>query len=231
MLSVVRMYPAEEQAREAIRQLQADELAGDERNIHVFSPMPGNDAQTIDRAIAHGQLPGAYVHVCRRALEKGYHVLSVAPPFIRGSEAEQVMERCGAVDTDQLPSYSISNPTPLSDLLGIPVLTKYKHTFNIKMLTEPKSKTSSFGIPLLTKPKSKTSSFGFPLLTKPKSKTSSFGLPLLTKPKSKTSSFGIPLLSKPKSKDTSFGFKTISHNPAPLSNMFNIPVLSKKDRD
>lgn len=231
MLSIIRMYPSEGQAREAIRLLEEEDLVLDRNKLHLFTPVPGSEAQTIQDAIAHGKLPSDHIHVCTRALQKGNCVLTVYPPFYRGSEAEQIMQGCGAVDTDDLPEYYPSNGTPLSDILGLPLLTSYKHTFNIKMLTAPKSKTSSFGIPLLTKSKSKTSSFGIPLLSKSKSKTSSFGIPLLTKSKSKNSSMGLPLLTKGGSKNSSFGLPLISHNPAPLSNMFNFRLLSKKSQD
>ncbi|MFK8052814.1 MAG: hypothetical protein AB8F65_07545 [Woeseiaceae bacterium] len=230
MLSVVRMYPSEDQARTAIRMLEEEELTG--HNLHLFSPAPGSEAQIIEKAIAHEQLPSSHIHACTRALQKGQYILTVVPPFIRGREAEIIMDSCGPVDTDALPEYYPSNGTPLSDLLGIPTLASYKHTFNMKQLTKSSwSFSSKFGLGMLSSKSTPLSSmFGMKTLTQSKSKTSSFGMSLLSKKATPLSSmFGMKTLSKPKSKRSSFGLPLISHNPAPLSNLFNLRLLSKED--
>lgn len=232
MLSVVRMYPSEDQARKAIHLLEEEELAGN--NLHLFTPVPGNEAQTVHNAIADGQLPDSHIHVCTRALQKGNCILTVVPPFVRGAEAEQIMDSCGPVDTDDLPDYYVKNTKPLSDLLGLPLLTSYQYTFNMKQITSPSwSFSSMFGLGTLSKnPTPLSSMLGLKTVSAAKSKNSSFGLSLLSKKATPLSSaVGAKALSEPKSKNSSFGFPLLSHNPAPLSNLFNLRLLSKKDQD
>ncbi|MFK8032406.1 MAG: hypothetical protein AB8G18_19455 [Gammaproteobacteria bacterium] len=232
MLSVVRMYPSEDQAREAIRLLEKEDLAGS--SMHLFAPVAGSEAQTIKNAIADGQLPGSHIHVCRRALEKGHYVLTVEPHFYRGEETEMIMNSCGAVDTDLLPEYHVYNPAPLSDFFGLPVLAKHNHSLNAKQLTSSSwSFSSMFGLGMLSDKATPLSSiFGLKTLTQAKSKNSSFGLPLLSKkPTPLSSTIGMKPLTSAKSKNSSFGIPLLSHNPAPLSSLFNIRLLSKSTKD
>lgn len=184
---------------------------------------------TIQSATEAGHLPGGYKNFCIQNLGMGRSIVAVRVHFGRGQEAIEIMESCGAIDSGHLPQPISRDPSPFSDFLGIPTLSKSEPMtlltdsdwtlswmFNLKLLSKkPAPLSSMFGMRLLSSSKqSWKSSFGMPLLSDKAAPLSSmFGLKTLTTEKrSWTRSFGMPLLSK---------------NPAPLSTLLGMPTLTK----
>lgn len=190
MLMGVRMYANEQNARDAAAKLVEAELL-DERQIFLFTPGSGGAEEVVEKALQEKTLPGSHARKAVEALGKGQAVLSIVLP-LRGTDALEIMDSCGAVDTGPEPVHYHRDPSPFSDAFGIPVLTKGES--RTRLLSGPKD--SSFGFPTLKKSGSIDSSFGFPTLKKSASKDSSFGLPLLSKN-------GTPLSSM-------FGLKTLT---------------------
>lgn len=226
MSTVVRMYDAEENARNALQLLAGADFGSNE--VFHFQPDAGDPTEVISRAIESGLIPSRYGKACRDALAHGHHVIAVLAAFGTGQMAEELMDSCGPVNTDQLVEYSTSASGPvLSDLLGWSPLSRRKHVMTSRV---SRGWTLSGTIGLKTKTKGGTplsSMLGMNPLTKPKSKTSSFGMPLLSR---KGTMFGFNAIKRehPERFD-SFGIPLISHDPTPLSSMFGLKVLSKKD--
>ncbi|MEM1089781.1 MAG: hypothetical protein AAGI67_05335 [Pseudomonadota bacterium] len=223
MLSTVRLYEQEQQAQEAASQLKQAGFRDD--TIMVLTPGEESAAAVVS-AINKNQMAARFRKVCIQALQNGKTVLAVWPSFGMGLTAEEIMDSFGPVDTDSLPPYVPYDPSPLSDLLGIPTLVKHEHSINIRQLTRPGWTLSSmFGIGLLKR--SDKSIIPMKELNAPKpNRRSSFGIPLL---KSSDSAI-IPMkqLTSSKSKRTSFGLPLLSKNGTPLSSLFNIPTLTKR---
>lgn len=224
MISTVRLYEQEHQAQEAARQLKRIDLR--DEAILILTPA-GDAAAAVASAIDNGRMAERYKQVCTQALQQGRTVLAVEPPFGWGMKTEEIMDSCGPVATESLPEYIPYNPSPLSDLLGIPTLVDFEHSINMKMLTRPGWHFSSlFGLGLLKNPEKPI--IPMKVLTTPKSNwTRSFGLPLLSKNPDKPV-IPMKVLTTPKSKRSSFGIPLLSKNPTPLSSLFNIPVLTKR---
>lgn len=205
MLMGVRIYTEEQHARDAAAALMA---AGLSRSaVNVLVPVAGQEAATVHSAIDDRRLPGSHVHAATEALRKGQTVLAVDLPY-ESQVAIDIMERYGPVETDTLPSLPRRNPAPLSDLLGIPVLSGTES--RATLVSGGRSRFVMDFFPLLKDGVAKKrTSFGFPLLKKGLTgKDKSFGFPLLKEPVAKKNkSFGFPMLSKPVHKrETSFGF-------------------------
>lgn len=204
MLMGVRMYADEQHARDAAAALVA---AGLRRNaVNVLVPESGREAQIVRSAIDDRRLPGSHVHVATEALRKGQTVLSVDLPY-ESQVAIDIMERYGPVETEKLPRVPRRSPAPLSELLGIPVLSS---SSSRATLARGQSRFVMDFFPLLKEGVAKKDrSFGLPLLKEGLTrKDKSFGFPLLKEGLTKKDkSFGIPLLKEPVSKkDRSFGF-------------------------
>ena len=160
------------------------------------------------------ELPLPYRRLITENVQRGRVAVLVKPAFGFGARAKAVLDSCNPVDVE-MPEYKAPQPAPLSEFLGIPVLTDTKPrarliprpsgtSFGFGLLsTNPAPLSSLLGLKVLSNGPG-NSSFGLPLLSKPKSHwTSSFGLPLLSKSQSRwTSSFGLPLLSKSQSRWT-----------------------------
>ncbi len=231
MLTVVRFFESEEAAQGAVASLTDLEFRAED--ITTLSSGDGDAAAVIDKAIRSGVVPGQYRKVCTDALASGHSLVAIEPPFGRGDLAKRVMAKAGAVGTENLPEYIPYNPSPLSDFLGIPTLVSYKHSFNIRQLSDF-SLSGSIGFGELSKkPTPLSSMVGMKTLTTPKpGRKSSFGMPLLSKGSTPLSSMiGMKMLTTPKpNRRSSFGFPLLSNNKTPLSSLFNFPLLSKRNR-
>lgn len=229
MMVTVRIYPSEAQAREAASRL--DQAGFDD--VAIFTSTADEADMLVRRAVREGRLPGSYTGVCIRSLQQGRAVVAVPTPYGAGQLAIDVLESCGAVDSDALPPYLTRNPAPLSDFLGIPVLAKFSSMTDLSIIPY------TFGAPKLSRNAAPLSSlFGLKTLSASKTKrTSSFGLPLLSRnPAPLSSLFRIKTLTSSGSKrKSSFGLPLLSKNPTPLSSLFGLRVLSKRrtkqDRD
>ncbi|MFK8015138.1 MAG: hypothetical protein AB8G17_06825 [Gammaproteobacteria bacterium] len=215
MTDNARIFETEDQAHNAIERLVAGGF--NKSDTLLLTPSTGNHEGAVMAAIADGFMPSAYRRSITQSLEQGRSVVAITPPFGSAQLAAEILEECNPVDTDSIPEISYSNPTPLSDFLGIPALS------NVRSTTTVSNRTTFSSSSLLSK---KTTIFGFKTLTDNKSKSSSFGLPLLSK---KTTILGFKPLTSNKSKDRSFGIRLLSSNPTPISSMFGMRVLSRRD--
>ncbi len=161
-----------------------------------------------------------------KALSEGKSLVAVAAPFGGGETVLAILQE----DGELLETATPTNPSPLSDTFGIPVLTD--STPSTGLLPHSWSFSSMFGMKLLSSGATPLSSmFGLKTLTAPKKNwKSSFGMPLvINKAAPLSSSVGMPLLKKtPRERNSSFGFPLLSKNPAPLSSLFGLPVLTKR---
>lgn len=223
----VRIYESEQAADAAAARL-AEAGFRDYRALHPGS-LAGKEVEAVRSASRDGLLPKDRVNAYARQLEQGRSLVAVKAPFRRGVEAIRLLGGDGTVDDDALSPHAPSDPSPLSDVLGLPTLTD----------SEPKAKLASsswtlsglFGFSLLSDdPTPLSSRFGLTVLKateRPWDK--SFGQPLLSDdPAPLSSRLGMKTLTGPKRPwESSFGLPLLSANPAPLSTMLGLKILSK----
>ncbi len=190
----VRIFDSETDARSAMARLAESGFS----DPKVLSGASGGDLEAVvRRAVDNGVLAGHQASFCLRNLKDGRSAVAVSANFGFAQEAIKVMAMCGARTDETPPTVERGNPAPLSDLLGLPTLSRARPT------TELASSSWYF-----------SSSFGFGLLSGNAVPLSSlFGLKTLTQPKRDwRTSFGLPLLSS---------------NPAPLSSMLNMRTVKE----
>ncbi|MEM8982753.1 MAG: hypothetical protein AAGC71_06980 [Pseudomonadota bacterium] len=228
MLANVRMFESTDTARRALDKIKEENVVGDGAWLISADPMK-SAAEVVDAAIAAEQLPDYFRHVARRALERGQTIASVKPVFGFGGYVEKILDENGAVSSDELPTYTPYNPTPLSDLLGWGTLTSYQYTFNIKQITNDTwFLTTGRKGRFLLKP-NRPWLPGKTIKRKPAGWPWSVFLPALGK--SKPFLPGKKIKRKPAGWPWSVFLPSLVHNPAPLSNLFNLPLLSKRNDD
>ena len=234
MIPTVRIFDSEERAGEAARLLV--ERGFPESDILFITPTPGQESTDVRSAVEEGRLPGSHARTCIASLEQGRSIVAVRAIFGRGQLAERTLDGCGPVDTDLLPAYVARNPSPLSDLLGIPTLTRGgDQPRGGRLLSSYFTLSSVFGIGLLSRnPAPLSSLFGMKLLSAPKKPwTRSLGFGLLSRnPAPLSSMLGLKLLTSRKRARSMVS--VLSKDPAPLSSMLGIPVLTrsrKRDKD
>ncbi|MEM1436242.1 MAG: hypothetical protein AAGG11_19480 [Pseudomonadota bacterium] len=217
MLITVRVYENETSAGDAAARLT--ERGFRPQLTTVLTASQGEPAQVIRAAVQAENLPREYRTMATRLLEEGKSIVAVFPPFGSGLLVESLLDEFNPIADVDFPFIRRYSPAPLSDLLGVPVLSDEK----------------TFGDPLLSSnPAPLSSRFGWGLLSSNSTPLSSrFGMKLLSKPKENwKSSFGMPLLSNPKGNwQSSFGFPMLSKNPTPLSSLFGFALLSEKNTD
>lgn len=224
----VRLYESDEAAKATADRLTA---AGYPNNM-VLNPSDaaGREPDAVEAAVRQGFLPARQAAVCVRGLQQGRSVVAAKAPFGRGQDVLNIMEGAGAVDSDVLRRYVPGNPSPLSDALGLPTLSRVKPVTNLARSSW--SFSSMFGLSLLSKSAAPLSSMiGFkPVLERKKNWTSSMGLPLLSRNAAPLSSvFGAQTVYSPKRPwQWSWGMPMLTDNPAPLSSLFGIPTLTRK---
>jgi len=189
MANSVRFYETAEQAQDAAAKLR--EIGLGDNMIGLLTPAIGAEESAVRDAIAAGTLPGTQINVVTQALRDGRSVLSVELPYGAGQRVDDILESFNPVDSDKLVSVPDSNPSPLSDFLGIPTLVSGSGSSTTRLLDGPKER--SMGFPLLTK--GGRPMFGVKL--KQFRKNSSMGLPLLSNNAAPLSSmFKLKLLTK-----------------------------------
>ncbi|MEO1033984.1 MAG: hypothetical protein AAFX44_00365 [Pseudomonadota bacterium] len=226
MLATVRMFESAENARRALDKLDEEDLIGD--GAWIITSEPSRLAsETVAEAIEKEQLPSYFQHVARRALERGHSVVSVKPVFGVGRIVERTLDEFGTVNSDELPEYLPPNPAPLSDFLGWPTLASYQYTFNAKQITSRTwFLTTGRQGRFLLKP-NRPWLPGMTIKRRPPGWPWSMFLPALGKPKPFLP--GMKIKRRPAGWPWSVFLPTLVHNPAPLSNLFNLPLLSKRD--
>lgn len=191
MSLTVRIYETEQQARNAVAKLVEKDFPAD--SIYLLTPKPGQEEQSVAAAIGGGRLPPSHANLAKQMIRKGRSIVALELRYGMGQVAIDIMDSCGAVDTDKLPEYLPRNPSPFSDSFGLPVLLRDSRSTTKLLSRSSTAFRTSFGIPLLSKNQRGKASLSS------KRKNSSFGLPLLSKnQRGKSSSFGFSTLSRAK---------------------------------
>lgn len=200
MIPYARVFESEQKARDAVSKLAEGGISADA----VLLIGPGAGADAVKKAIDEERLPYEFLNVGPQELEKGHTIVAVRAALGRGKPVVDALDACGPVEVT-FPKVTRNSPSPLSDLLGLPVLSDPK---SYATLSDHDAFTTDWFMSLLTK--SQKPWFG--TLSKPKKNwKSSFGFPLLTRtggpvlpgkllsppPKDWRSSFGYALLAEP----------------------------------
>lgn len=178
MSFIGRMYETEAQARVAMEKLKEDGFA----ESAMFLVPPGTTAEAMPAGVSRDH---AFTYA--RGIKHGNTLLLVQTGFGWGETVSRIMDACGPVSTRSLPLLRPRNPTPFSNLIGMPTLSTRGRSYFSKMLPELTSPgfhfSSTFGMKLLSQKKGPwEKSFGLPLLSRKKGTwEKSFGLPLLKK--------------------------------------------------
>ncbi|MGF1465578.1 MAG: hypothetical protein ACFCGT_05545 [Sandaracinaceae bacterium] len=217
------MYETEGQAQEAVEKLREYRIQADAATI--LAPSAGQEQRTVDDAVSSGRLAPVFAKACVAGLRQGRWVVAINTPFGIGSQVEDVLRRYGPIDTSTLPVARTNMAAPLSEALGLPVLTEgkskavlaFSDTYFTPNLLLSNSRSTSFGLPQLTGGKGPyRSTFGIPLLTN--GRATIIPMPTLTGTSggAYSSTFGIPLL---------------WNSSTPLSGLFGLPVLTRRSGD
>ena len=229
MLPYVRVYASEDAAKEIAARLAQAGL--DNQRTYLAGSLKGQEDSALRAAAEEGFLPGSHIAICTGILKQGRSLVSVKAPFGQGELAIEIMQGDGDTLGEALPEPVVRNPSPLSDALGLPVLSDPTSMTELKESSW--SLSGLLGLGLLGGGAAPLSSlFGMKTLTAQKRPwTSSFGMSLLSRnPAPLSSMLGMKTLTAQKRPwNTSWGFRMLSRNPTPLSSMFGMRVLSKDD--
>jgi hypothetical protein len=232
VITYVRLFETADEARGAANELAE---AGLRRDTFLLLTGAEGAEEAVAEAVKDGTLPGEYRAASTQALKDGRSVLAIPAPLGWGEYTLQVMDEYGAVDTDTLPERVYRNPSPLSDALGMPVLTDGRWTLFGALVSSDFALSSAFGMKLLSSKATPLSSlFGLKVLSTPKRPWNrSLGLPLLTdKAAPFSSAVGLKTLSEPKRPRTSsFGLPLLSRNPTPLSSFLGLKTLTDESKE
>ena len=244
MIPYFRIYESESQAQVAIDRLweqdhglrkgstaimSAETHAGPrEQDGDVAEPVEAEPVEAVAEPALYAELPFPYRRIITENVQRGYAAVLVKPGYGFSARVKAVLNSCNPVDVE-IPEYKAPQAAPLSEFLGIPVLTDTKP--RARLIPRPSGTSFGFGL-LSTNPAPLSSLLGLKVLSN-RPGNSSFGLPLLSKSKSSwTTSFGLPLLSKSKSRwTTSFGLPLLSKSKSRWIRSFGLPLLSKSDRN
>lgn len=194
MSFIGRIYETEAQARAAMGNLKEDGFAEET----MFLVPPGTMADAMPAGVPRDQ---AFTYA--RGIAHGHTLLLVQAAFGWGEKVSQIMDAFGPVSTRSLPMLRPRNPSPFSNLFGMPTLSTRGRSYFSRAFPEQTNPgfhaSSKVGMKLLSQTKDTwAKSFGLPLLTQKKGTwEKSFGLPLLSRKKGTwEKSFGFPLLKR-----------------------------------
>ncbi len=228
MASIVRLFETDEAAAAASEGLVAAGFRTDD--ILVISAAIEDRAQAVSDAIGSGFLrSGSLEDCCLGALERGLSVVSVKAQFGQGQRATWALHAHGPVETDSIPVYESGQPAPLSDLLGMPLLSSHSRA-GAGLADSNFSLSRLFGMRLLSR--NGRLWFGMKALSSSqRAKRRSFGLPLLSSDPAPLSKLLMwKTLSASKGRwTTSFGLPLLSSNPTPLSSLLGMAPLTKEN--
>ena len=227
MPAMVRAFSTEEAAREAARKLE--EAGYGIQTVLTPSSVTGREEEAVSQAVKDGLLP--FAATCVFQLKRGRSLVGLNVSYGKGVRAERILDGAGAIDSHMMASYSTSDPAPLSELSGLPLLSAYSSS--TQLASSSYSFSSMFGLGLLSNKAAPFSSMlSWRTLSKPKPGPwrTSFGLPMLSDNAAPLSSMIMlkPLTSPKKGPwEWSLGYPLLSNNPTPLSSMLGIPTLLK----
>ncbi len=237
MQTLSRLYSTQGQATGAVNQLIYSRFSAE--TIFVIGPPGGRGAgalpdgvstDDIATAIMKGYLLKSHARIYAEGVAGGGTLVIVHAAFGTALEATEILDSFSPADAGiveaKYPSQPWDDAAPLSSALHMPVLTKSWRLPDLMPST-----FTVFSIPALTHGKPPYSGFlGLPLLTKNRRRSTGFlGLPLLLKNRRKPTGFlGLPLLTKSRPGPTGFlGLKLLTSNPAILSSLLHLPVLTR----
>ncbi|MCU0975098.1 MAG: general stress protein [Steroidobacteraceae bacterium] len=201
---IVRMYEAEQQARDAVQKLKDEGFPEDQ--IFLVTPRSGNTAEAIAAAIMAGFVLRSHARIYAEGIQRGRSLVVVRASFGHSQDAIDILNGFGPVDTGlrlpKEPSIAWDEAAPLSSAFRLPVL--------IRNSPAPMSRT--FGMPPLSKGRTGWLTALFGELTKPDYAFSSV--------------FGMSLLSRnPAPLSSLFGLKTVTSSSGPWKTSFGLPLL------
>ncbi len=202
---IVRMYEAEQQARDAVQKLKDEGFPEDQ--IFLVTPQSGSSAEAIAAAIMAGFVLRSHAKIYAEGIQRGRSLVVVRAAFGHSQDAIDILSSFGPVDTGlrlpKEPSIAWDEAAPISSALRIPVL--------IRNSPAPVSRT--FGMPPLSRGRTGWLAAIFGELTSPNYAFSSV--------------FGMPLLSRnPAPLSTLFGLKTVTSSSGPWKTSFGLPLLT-----
>ena len=174
---ITRTYEAYGDALNAVGELKKNRFG----DIHLISMAP-NDAGEAglsleDRIIAAG-VPAADASAFAKAVQQGYSIVAVRAVMGVGQKATAILNAHnpmqGAVEGKDYYVSTVNEGTPLSSVLGLPVLlrdpTPFATFWNMPSLVKSSTPLSNFfSIPSLWRqPSSETTFFGIPKLIRSK---------------------------------------------------------------
>lgn len=236
MFPIVRMFASGQKARDVAEELRKTERLDTflNQDYKPFSPYvlepagagSSGNVQTVRDAVESGILPASLSKACLEGLGRGNYVVVVRCSFGSSADAIRVLDAAGPVDTDRIPEAHYGDAALLSDLLGIPMLTRksapLSELFGLPTITEEPTvlggSTNRFTL---------SGMLGLPMLTKGAGEWS-LGMPTLARksPTPLSSTLGMPTLTGGGSRETSMGFPLLDRdNPTPLSSLLGLPVL------
>lgn len=216
----VRIFASEDGALAADKRLEKNGFKI--RTVILARDSAGREDEVVRAAVAAGTLPVAHARICARSLRDGHSLVAVRAPYGFAEEALILMERGDVVHADNMRRHRSDDPSPFSDVFGLPVLTPFHASTNL--IPSDHYSTGAFG--LLVKAAAPLSSmFGLPtVIRQRKPWRTSFGFPLLSHTAAPFSNlFGLKTVVRP---EPSWRYhRPPPDNPAPFSNLFHLKVL------
>jgi hypothetical protein len=202
---ICRLYSTEQQAQAVVQELTDRGFP----SRHVYSLKASDRESADDDTIANNIVSEVAAElqyhesiVYARLLTGSKAVVACSAEFGYGELATRIMDSGNPDDVGHIPQIPKRSPSPLSDLLGLPTLSKRQRM----------SRNGLYGMPRLTvqgKPW-----FGS-LLDSTYNASSAVGAPLL-------SNDATPLSAR-------LEMQTLSQNATPLSTFLRLPVLKKRE--
>ena len=224
-----------------------------DRNAAEDEDVTGLLAEVVADLHGPGGVPEEHARVYAEQLQDGRSVVLVTAPFGAAQRATDVLDAAGPVDIGPLPTldrhyHTWHQAAPLSDLLGLPVLTRGRtwlaaafgrpladpHYLPTRgwagglLVRDPTPLSSAAGLDVLIEdPTPLSSKLGMDALRRdePAPLSSRLGMKVLAKaPAPLSSALGLKPLADPRAA----GRARLSRDPAPFSSLLGLPVLVRR---
>jgi len=219
---ITRIYEAYGDALSAVNELKRNQFGS---AVHLISLAPNDDTapgETLEDRIFKAGIPQADVAAFAAAVQQGQSLIVVNAVMGVALKATAILNahnpRTDAVESKDYYVSTVQRGSPLSSILGLPVLsrdpTPFATFWNMPSLVKSATPLSNFfSIPSLWRqPSSETTLFGFPKLLRSKQTLSSwYNLPLLVNSKRPFNEF--------------FRMPELTSITSPFSAFFRIPCL------
>lgn len=219
MMALARLFEHVTQAQAAANALLANGF--NHSNVIALTPMAGS--AEIKSALRAGGFLGEHASFYADQLAAGHSLVVVSPPFGMARSAESILKAHNPLALSHEPAPEPFVPwweraTPLSDFLGLPVLsrsdTPFSNFWGFKTTQDGLSHFSRWFKPLAPNfTLSEKLGLGF---------ATSSGTPL-------SSMLGLPTTSKRLAgKNSSFGLPLVTKRGGTFSSVFRLPLLTKR---